>query len=90
MALLRKVNERNQITIPPRILKKIGLGKGDFIEIDLKDHIIVLRPKVVEDRFSESEWRSLENLVKKQIRNKKYKDYKNIKGARLHLEKLGR
>lgn len=88
MPLLRKLNDRNQITIPARILRDIGIGRGDFIEIDSKGHLILLRPKVVEDRFSESEWRLLEALVKRQIKKRQYKDYKHPEGARSHFEKL--
>ncbi len=88
MALLRKVNERNQITIPPQILRKLGVRRGDYVEIESKDHQIVLYPKTVEDRFSESDWGLLETIVKKQVKAKQYKDYKNLKGARSHLKKL--
>ena len=86
MALLRKVNDRNQITIPPHLLKKLGVNAGDFVEIETKNHVIELRPKVVEDRFSKSEWALLETLVKKQVKKKEYKDYKGSAAARSHLK----
>jgi len=45
--MLTEVRDRSQITIPSKIMKELGINKGDKFEIILKDGGIFLCPVVV-------------------------------------------
>jgi len=81
--MVRRLTERNTITIPKEILKNIGSKPGDYFEITDDGHRIILIPKTVDDRFSEEEWKKLERIAEE-----KGKTYKSAAEAKKHLEGL--
>ena len=47
---LIKVIRHGQITLPAFFRKELALKEGDYLEAELKQDMIILRPKVVLDR----------------------------------------
>ena len=83
--MLRTVNERRQITLPPKIMKRVGVKIGDYLEIKPDKDRIVLIPKSIEDKFlSRTEWKKLEELVKKEHSQKKFTSYTQPNKAKKH------
>ena len=50
--LVRQVNERNQITIPPELLKQLAVRPGDLVHLSLQHGGILLQPVEVVERKS--------------------------------------
>ena len=61
---LVKVRRNYQLTIPQALRRKIRLAVGDFVEIDIKDETLVIRPmKGVhpdQEHFFSLEWQQRE------------------------------
>lgn len=61
---LVKVKKNYQITIPQALRRLIRLAVGDYVEIDLKDDVLTLRPvKVIhpdQEYFFTKEWQKKE------------------------------
>ena len=81
--MVKRLSERHTITIPIEILRHIGSKAGDYFEITDDGHRIILIPKTVEDRFSETEWTKLGRIAER-----KGKLYRTAAGAKKHLEEL--
>ena len=47
---VRQVNERNQVTIPPELLKQLAIRPGDLVHLSLHNGGIVLQPVEVVER----------------------------------------
>jgi AbrB family looped-hinge helix DNA binding protein len=61
------MSAKNQVTIPTRIAKAIGVGKGSMFEVRLKPGKIELVPvEVVEKVFSDDEYKKMDLLCKKE------------------------
>lgn len=90
MKIIRKINERNQITLPKRILEDLNIQPGDYVEIIRSNGDMIVRPKriVNADELTEDEWEKLEKIVKKQIKDKQYKEYSSAKSARKHVRNI--
>jgi AbrB family looped-hinge helix DNA binding protein len=39
-----KVSRKNQIAVPAEVRRKLGIKPGDWLEVETKDHEVVLRP----------------------------------------------
>jgi AbrB family looped-hinge helix DNA binding protein len=48
--LVRPINERNQITIPPELLRQLDVRPGDLMHLVLTNGGIVLQPVDVVER----------------------------------------
>jgi AbrB family looped-hinge helix DNA binding protein len=49
-----KIGVSRQVVIPKRIHDELGLEPGDYLEVELKDHRVILTPKaLVEKRLAE-------------------------------------
>lgn len=81
--MVRRLSERNIITIPKKNLEHLGCKPGDIFDITDDGHSIILTPKIVEDRFTNEEWKKLEKLTRQ-----KGRIYKSASGAKKHLERL--
>ena len=68
---LVKVKKNYQITIPQSLRKMIRLAVGDYLEVDLQDNALVIRPvKVVhpdQEYFFTKEWQGKETEAEKDI-----------------------
>ena len=47
---VRQVNERNQVTIPPELLKQLAIRPGDLVHLSLQHGGIMLQPVEVIER----------------------------------------
>jgi AbrB family looped-hinge helix DNA binding protein len=81
--MIRQLTERHTITLPKKVLDHTGIKEGDFLEIRDDGRQIILRPKVMEDTFSDHQWEKLEKLSKQPG-----KVYKTAKAAKEHLRRL--
>lgn len=89
MKIIRRVNERNQVTIPPDVLEKLSVEPGDYIEISSENGEVTLKPvRIAGDEWSGDDWKELERLVKEQLRQRQYKEYKSADSAKKHLKRL--
>lgn len=68
---LIKVKRNYQITIPQSLRKMIRLAVGDYLEVDIQDNTLVIRPvKVVhpdQEYFFTKEWQEKEAEAEKDI-----------------------
>ena len=55
---VRQVNERNQVTIPPELLKQLAIRPGDLVHLSLQNGGIMLQPVEVVERKPAPETRS--------------------------------
>jgi AbrB family looped-hinge helix DNA binding protein len=39
-----KVSRKNQIAVPAEVRRKLGIKPGDWLEVETKEHEVVLRP----------------------------------------------
>ncbi|MHB1253929.1 MAG: AbrB/MazE/SpoVT family DNA-binding domain-containing protein [Candidatus Humimicrobiaceae bacterium] len=81
--MVRQLSQRKTITIPTEILEKIGSKPGDLFEITNDGYCIILIPKVIEDKFTEQEWKKLNQIAKE-----KGVVYKESEDAKSHLKDL--
>ena len=72
MALV-KVIRHGQITLPAKLRDALGLQEGDYLEAELEDGRIVLKPKVVLDK-TEAVDRLRELMDEVQARNADVED----------------
>ena len=43
--IIKKLSQRRAIILPPEICKEAGIEPGDFLELDVLDGSIIMRPK---------------------------------------------
>lgn len=87
---LRKLNQRNQITLPQSIVKNMGVSEGDFLYIYAEKERIILKPVAITEKdefLTPDEWEKLEAHVAEQTKNKEYTEYANLAEAKKHLFK---
>ena len=64
--MVTKMTSKNQVTIPKKILERLGLSsiKEDerYFEVDVRENLIVLKPVtlVIEERIPEEQWQKFE------------------------------
>jgi AbrB family looped-hinge helix DNA binding protein len=83
---LGKVGTRHQVTIPKKIVEKLHLKPGDYVDIDLKDSTVCITPKAIIDRqdawFWSKEWQQKEKEADEAIaRGDVIGPFKNAKEA---------
>jgi len=89
---LVKVRENYQVTIPNNLRRLMDLGVGDYVEIDLKDNYLTIKPvKVVspdQQYFYTKEWQKKEAEADKDIAAGRLEGpFKNIKDLLKSLKK---
>ena len=89
MTRLRKINERNQITLPPDVLRDAGLTQGELVAIEARDGKIILEPKRLaeDDQLSARDWSALDRLVRRQVKAGLFTEYATPRQAREHLRR---
>jgi AbrB family looped-hinge helix DNA binding protein len=43
MSAIMKISPQGQIKIPNKIMDLLGIAKGDYVEVDVKDNDIIFR-----------------------------------------------
>jgi AbrB family looped-hinge helix DNA binding protein len=71
MAAIMKISPQGQIRIPKKIMIMLGIDKGDYVEVDVKEKNIVLRPRKLIDPsqgwYWTKEWQETEARVDEEI-----------------------
>lgn len=64
---LTKLKEKNQVTIPVAMVKKLGLRNNTLLEVDIEENYIKLMPVVtVPLIYSEPELEKIDAIVQKE------------------------
>jgi AbrB family looped-hinge helix DNA binding protein len=67
MSTVMKISPQGQVRIPNRIMVKLGLGKGDYVEMEIVENQIVLKPRKLIDPsqgyYWTREWQEMESTV---------------------------
>ena len=88
MATLRRISYRNQITLPPKVLKEAGAGYGTLFSIEAKDGKIILEPKEVLDKeLAPEDWEAMDRLVRKQVKAGQFTEYADPQHAKKHFSR---
>ena len=73
MSTIMKISPQGQIRIPKKILQKLDIGKGDYMEVEVVEGHIVLKPRKLIDPSQGSywtkEWQKMESDVDEEIEN---------------------
>ena len=70
----RQLNERRQITLPPKLLKEIGAHPGQYFEIQKEGRRLVLILSSVENaekKEADYDWKALDRLVHRERKKAK-------------------
>jgi len=65
-----KIREKYQVTIPEDVREKVACEVGEYVSVETEGSRIILKPLVVEEKFSSEEISTLEKILKKQGRGK--------------------
>ena len=72
MSAIMKISPQGQIRIPNKIMNLLGITKGDYVEVDVKDHDIILKPRKLIDPsqgwFWTKEWQEMEGCDDSEIK----------------------
>ena len=71
MPTIMKISPQGQIRIPKKILIALGIEKGDYVEVDVEERRIVLKPRKLIDPsqgwYWTKEWQKMEDAVDEEI-----------------------
>jgi len=72
MPTVMKISPQGQIRIPEKIMKALGITKGDYVEVDVEEKQIVLKPRKLIDPsqgwYWTKEWQEMEACVDDEIK----------------------
>jgi AbrB family looped-hinge helix DNA binding protein len=73
MSTVMKISPQGQVRIPKKIMGKLGLGKGDYVEVEIIQNEIVLKPRKLIDPsqgwYWTKEWQNMESTADDEIEN---------------------
>ena len=68
---IMKISPQGQIRIPKKIMITLGIEKGDYVEVDVEERQIVLKPRKLIDPsqgwYWTKEWQKMEACVDDEI-----------------------
>ncbi|GBE12342.1 MAG TPA: AbrB/MazE/SpoVT family DNA-binding domain-containing protein [Desulfobacteraceae bacterium] len=71
MPTIMKISPQGQIRIPNKIMNSLGIEKGDYVEVEVKDSDIILKPRKLIDPsqgwYWTKEWQEMEDGVDGEI-----------------------
>ena len=71
MTAIMKISPQGQIRIPKKIMSTLGIEKGDYVEVDIEDGQIILKPRKLIDPsqgwYWTKEWQKMEADVDDEI-----------------------
>jgi len=89
MPRLLRVSDRHQITLPPMVLRDVGISQGAYLSVEAKNGKIILQPQRLEDKdLSEKDVELLDQFVQRERKAGRFTQYSNPKAARKHLERF--
>jgi AbrB family looped-hinge helix DNA binding protein len=72
MPAIMKISPQGQIRIPKKIMSTLGIEKGDYVEVDVEEKQIVLKPRKLIDPsqgwYWTKEWQKMESGVDEEIK----------------------
>ena len=72
MSAIMKISPQGQIRIPNKIMALLGITKGDYVEVDVKESNIILKPRKLIDPAQgwcwTKEWQKMEACVDDEIK----------------------
>jgi AbrB family looped-hinge helix DNA binding protein len=72
MPTIMKISPQGQIRIPKNIMLTLGIEQGDYVELDIEERQIVLKPRKLIDPsqgwYWTKEWQEMEANVDKEIK----------------------
>ena len=73
-----QVRKEFQITLPKSVRQDLRLDEGDLLAIEVRDHVLVLRPQKLVDRdqawYWTPEWQAAERQVDEDLETGRYDD----------------
>ena len=71
MSTIMKISPQGQIRIPNKIMITLGIEKGDYVQVDVEESHIVLKPRKLIDPYQgwywTKEWQKMEAGVDYEI-----------------------
>ena len=71
MPAIMKISPQGQIRIPKKIMIDLGIEKGDYVEVDVEEKQIVLKPRKLIDPsqgwYWAKEWQKMETDIDEEI-----------------------
>lgn len=71
MSSIMKISPQGQIRVPKKIMEALGIEKGDYVEVELEENQIVLKPRKLIDPtqgwYWTREWQKIEAEVDREI-----------------------
>ena len=68
---IMKISHQGQIRIPKKVMISLGIGEGDYLEVDIQENQIILKPRKLIDPsqgwYWTKEWQEMESDVDKEI-----------------------
>ena len=72
MPTVMKISPQGQLRLPKKIMNALGITKGDYVEVDVKDNDIILKPRKLIDPsqgwYWTKEWQAIEARVDDDIK----------------------
>ena len=89
MPRLLRVSDRHQITLPPMVLRDVGISQGAYLSVVAKNGKIILEPQRLEDKeSSEKDVELLDRLVKRELKAGPFTHSPRPKAPRKPLERF--
>ena len=71
---IMKISPQGQIRIPKKIMQTLGIDKGDYVEVDVEEGNVVLKPRKLIDPsqgwYWTKEWQRMEDEVDEEIKKR--------------------
>ena len=89
--MVMQIRQNFQITLPAEIRKKLHLEVGDFLETEIKDGRVIIKPQKTIDAqqawFWSKEWQEGEKEAQADLQAGKVKKFKNVEDLIADLDK---
>ena len=89
--MVMQIRQNFQITLPAEIRKKLHLEVGDFLEAEIKDGRVIIKPQKTIDAqqawFWSKEWQEGEKEAQADLGAGKVKKFKNVEDLIADLDK---
>jgi AbrB family looped-hinge helix DNA binding protein len=77
-----QVRKKFQITLPKSVRQNLRLDEGDLLAIEVRDHVLVLRPQKLVDRdqawYWSPEWQAAERQSDEDLETGRYDDFETM------------
>lgn len=71
---IMKISPQGQIRIPKKIMQTLGIDKGDYVQVDVEEGNVVLKPRKLIDPsqgwYWTKEWQKMEADADKEIKKR--------------------